>query len=77
MDEKKVKGIQDWLTPKLVSEVMGFHGLASFYKRFVKEFSTIVVPLTEIMKKSIGFKWNDEQDKAFNLLKDKLCSHLF
>ena len=31
-------------------------------------------PLTEIVKKSIGFKWNDEQDKAFNLLKDKLCS---
>ena len=25
------------------------------------------------MKKSVGFKWNDEQDKAFNLLKDKLC----
>jgi hypothetical protein len=53
---------------------MGFHGLASFYKRFVKEFSTIVVPLIEIVKKSIGFKWNNEQDKAFNLLKDKLCS---
>ena len=30
--------------------------------------------LTEIVKKSVGFKWNDEQDKAFNLLKDKLCS---
>jgi hypothetical protein len=26
------------------------------------------------VKKSVGFKWNDEQDKAFNLLKDKLCS---
>jgi hypothetical protein len=74
MDEEKVKAIRDWLTPKSVSEVMGFHGLASFYKRFVKEFSTIVVPLIEIVKKSIGFKWNNEQDKAFNLLKDKLCS---
>ena len=28
------------------------------------------------MKKSFGFKWNDDQDKAFNLLKDKLCSAL-
>jgi hypothetical protein len=26
------------------------------------------------VKKSIGFKWNDEQDKGFNLLKEKLCS---
>jgi hypothetical protein len=40
----------------------------------VKDFSTIAAPLTEIVKKSVGFKWNDEQDKAFNLLKDKLCS---
>ena len=39
----------------------------------MKDFSTIVVPLTEIWKKSVGFKWNDEQDKAFNSLKDKLC----
>jgi len=40
----------------------------------VNDFGTIAAPLTEIVKKSIGFKWNDEQDKAFNLLKDKLCS---
>jgi hypothetical protein len=40
----------------------------------VKDFGTIVAPLFEIVKMSIGFKCNDEQDEAFNLLKDKLCS---
>ena len=40
----------------------------------MKDFSIIVASLTKIVKTSIGFKWNDEQDKAFNLLKDKLCS---
>ena len=74
MDEEKVKAIQDWLTLKSISEVRSFHGLASFYRRFVKDFNTIAAPLSEIVKKSVGFKWNDEQDKAFNLLKDKLCS---
>jgi hypothetical protein len=73
MDEEKVKAIQDWLTQKSISEV-SFHGLASFYRSFVKDFSTITAPLTEIVKKSVGFKWNDEQDEAFNLLKDKFCS---
>jgi hypothetical protein len=74
MDEEKVKAIRDWLTPKLVSEVRSFHGLASFYRRFVKDFSTIAAPLTEIVKKSVGFKWNDEQDEAFNARIRIICS---
>jgi hypothetical protein len=74
MDEEKVTAIRDWPTPKSVCEVRSFHGFASFYRMFVNDFSTIAAPLTEIVKKSVGFKWNDEQDKAFNLLKDKLRS---
>jgi len=66
IDEEKVKAIRDWPTPKLISEVRSFHGLTSFYRRFVKDFSIIAAPLTEIVKKSVGFKWNDERDEAFN-----------
>jgi len=39
----------------------------------VKDFSTIITPLTKIIKNSVGFKWDEEQDKVFNLLKNKLC----
>jgi hypothetical protein len=74
MDEEKVKAIRDWPTPKSVSEVRSFHGLASFYRRFVKDFNTIATPLNEVVKKSVGFKWGKEQELAFVLWKDKLCS---
>jgi len=50
-----------------------FSCVASFYRRFVKDFSTIVTPLNEVVKKLIGFKWGEEQELAFVLLKEKLC----
>jgi hypothetical protein len=74
MDEAKVKAIQEWPTPKSITDVRSFHGLASFYRRFVKDFSTIASPLTEIVKKAVGFKWGEEQENAFSLLKSKLIS---
>lgn len=54
--------------------MMSFHGLAIFYKRFVKDISTIVAPLITVVKKEVGFKWGEEQEHAFKTLKDKLCS---
>ena len=56
VDEEKVRAIQEWPTPKSVTEVRSFHGLASFYRRFMKDFSTLVAPLNEVLKKNVGFK---------------------
>ena len=72
VDEEKIKAIQEWPTPSNVGHVRSFHGRASFYRRFVKDFSTIVAPLTEVIKKNVVFKWGEEQHNAFELIKCKL-----
>jgi len=72
VDEQKVAAIRNWPTPAYICEVCSFHGLVSFYRKFVKDFSTIAAPLNEIVKKDVLFKWGQEQANAFETLKDKL-----
>ncbi|XP_048624001.1 uncharacterized protein LOC125592687 [Brassica napus] len=74
VDEEKVKAIREWPTPKSIGEVRSFHGLAGFYRRFVRDFSTVAAPLTEVIKKSVGFTWGPTQEEAFQMLKEKLTS---
>uniref|UniRef100_A0A151UHM5 Transposon Ty3-I Gag-Pol polyprotein n=1 Tax=Cajanus cajan TaxID=3821 RepID=A0A151UHM5_CAJCA len=74
VDPEKIKAIQDWPTPKSVGEVRSFHGLASFYRRFVKDFSTLASPLNELVKKDVPFIWGEAQEKAFETLKEQLTN---
>ncbi|KAI5667986.1 hypothetical protein M9H77_17839 [Catharanthus roseus] len=69
VDQEKVKAIKEWPTPKNTPKVRSFHGLTSFYRRFIKDFSTIASALIDVIKKMNGFKWEEKKEKAFQLLK--------
>ncbi|XP_049346719.1 uncharacterized protein LOC125811260 [Solanum verrucosum] len=74
VDDEKVEAIRSWPTPKSISDVRSFHGLASFYRRFVRNFSSLAAPLTEVIKKEKPFIWGIKQEEAFKILKEKLSS---
>ncbi|XP_022032579.1 uncharacterized protein LOC110933677 [Helianthus annuus] len=72
VDPSKVEAVVKWVPPKNVSEVRSFLGLAGYYWRFIQDFSKIALPLTKLTKKEEKFEWSDDQQKAFQILKEKL-----
>ncbi|GJS83958.1 retrotransposon protein, putative, ty3-gypsy subclass [Tanacetum coccineum] len=74
MDPAKVEAITKWPRPTSVTEVRSFLGLAGYYRRFVEGFSRLALPLTKLMRKGEKFVWNEEREKSFEELKQRLVS---
>ncbi|KAK4391414.1 Retrovirus-related Pol polyprotein from transposon.6 [Sesamum angolense] len=73
-DPAQVKAIMEWELPKNVSEVRSFLGLAGYYRRFVKDFSVVTKPLTNLLKKNAPFNWTDKCAQSFEELKKRLTT---
>ncbi|GKD46710.1 putative reverse transcriptase domain-containing protein [Tanacetum coccineum] len=74
VDPSKIEAVKNWEAPRTPSEVRSFLGLAGYYRRFIENFSKIAKSLTILTQKSKTYDWGEEQERAFQTLKDKLCN---
>ena len=73
-DMKKVKAIQEWKRPSTQKGLRSFLGLANYYRRFIRDFSKIARPLSDLLKKGASQEWDEPCHHAFEELKSKLSS---
>ncbi|WMV28844.1 hypothetical protein MTR67_022229 [Solanum verrucosum] len=74
VDSQKIKAVKNWVRPSSVTEVRSFVGLASYYRRFVKNFASIATHLTNLTKKEIPFEWTEKCEESFQKLKTLLTT---
>ncbi|GBG58972.1 hypothetical protein CBR_g24321 [Chara braunii] len=68
-EDCKIATIRDWPTPRTLTELRSFMGLANYYRKFVRNFSTIVAPLRRLLKKEVIWKWDKDCTSAMKKLK--------
>ncbi|CAN6705190.1 unnamed protein product [Malus baccata var. baccata] len=72
MEKGKIKAIQEWEPPTKVPTLRSFLELANYYRRFIKGYSAIAAPLTDLLKKNKAWEWTDRCQDAFKRLKKAL-----
>jgi hypothetical protein len=73
-DPSKVQEVMEWKPPTSVHQIRSFLGLAGSYRRFIPDFSRIVKPMTELLKKGVKFVWSEKYEKAFHTLREHLTT---
>ena len=69
MDPRKVESIQNWETPKCLTDVQAFIGFSNFYRRFIRDFSKIIALMVQLTRKGVKFTWDQTCEKSFQSLK--------
>jgi len=71
VDQCKIFTIVDWPTSRSIHDVRSFHDLAYFYRRFIKNFNSLIAPITECLK-GYTFQWTYEAKTNFQMVKQKM-----
>jgi len=75
IEQEKIKAVKEWKTPTKVKDMESFLGFMNFYRRFIQNFSHTAKPLNKLKGKK-NWKWEEEHQKAFEELKEKIMSQL-
>ena len=75
-NQEKVRAIKEWPVPSDVTEVCRFLGLASYYRRYIHQFSDIAAPLHSLTQKGAQLLWTPESQTTFTTSKEKLTQAL-
>src|SRR3990167_2828504 len=73
-DDDKIEAIKHYNAPTNVKEVRQFIGLASYYRKFIKNFSTIAGIITDLTKDAVSWNWTPYHQSAFEKIKLLLIS---
>jgi hypothetical protein len=74
VDTDKVRDHMDWKPAKSLHQVRSFQGLVGYYRRFILNFSNILKPISEFLKKGNKYVWSKDCDDAFKTLKKLLTT---
>ena len=74
VDPSKIESVKGWARPTTVTEIRSFLGLAGYYRRFIKDFSRIARPMTQLTRKGVKFEWTQKCEESFLLLKELLTT---
>nr|XP_046229617.1 uncharacterized protein LOC124050808 isoform X1 [Scatophagus argus] len=72
--QAKVRAIEDFPVPTTKKELQRFLGLVGYYRNFCRNFSTVIAPLTDLLKGKVRFIWSESCQLAFDNVKAILCS---
>ena len=76
VDPQKIEAIMNWEAPTNQTEVRSFLGLASYYRRFIRNFFLIASLMTNLLKKDVEFEWSEECQKSIDELKKRSTTAL-
>ena len=74
MDPAKVSAVTSWPVPETRKQLQCFLGFANFYRRFIRNYSSVAAPLTALTSSKVPFQWSPSTDKAFHTLKTRFTS---